>query len=110
MRSNRASLTRLLFCVPVLTLVFSVQAFPQEVLTGTITGRVLDNSGALIPGVEVSISSPAMIGGARNATTDEAGVYRFTLLPSGAYRVSFMLPGFKTPNIDGVDVHVGATM
>lgn len=82
----------------------------QAVVTGNITGRATDVSGALIPAVEVSISSPAMIGGARTAVTDEQGSYRFTLLPVGVYRVSFALPGFKTLNVDGVNVSAGATM
>ena len=64
----------------------------------------------MLPGVEVSITSPAMIGGARTAVTDEQGAYRFTQLPSGEYQVSFKLAGFKTLNIDGVRVDVGATM
>ena len=38
-------------------------AFSQS-LTGTITGRALDSSGAVLPGVEVAVSSPSMIGGA----------------------------------------------
>src|SRR5215467_7597444 len=86
-----------------------VPAFAQ-IQTGAITGRASDNSGALIPGVEVTITSPAMIGGARSAPTDELGVYRFTLLPAGTYRVSFALPGFRTLNIEGVTVDPGATM
>src|SRR5207244_5296413 len=98
-------------CVAITLLVVlrSVPAFAQ-VHTGSITGRAADNSGALIPGVEVSITSPAMIGGARSAPTDELGVYRFTLLPPGTYRVSFTLPGFKTLNVEGVVVPAGATM
>jgi Carboxypeptidase regulatory-like domain len=79
----------------------------SQAVTGTITGRALDASGALIPGVDVSITSPAMIGGARSAPTDEQGTYRFTLLPAGTYRVTFQLPGFKTLNIEGVDVTAG---
>ncbi|MGE0042011.1 MAG: carboxypeptidase regulatory-like domain-containing protein [Vicinamibacterales bacterium] len=78
--------------------------------TGTITGRALDASGALLPGVEVSIVSPSMIGGARTVVTDEQGAYRFTLLPSGEYRVSFRLMGFRTLNVEGVIVGVGQTM
>lgn len=81
-----------------------------QTTTGTITGRALDASGGVLPGVEVSITSPAMIGGARTAFTDEQGVYRFTQLPVGEYRVSFRLSGFKTLNIEGVRVATGATM
>src|SRR5215813_11880281 len=95
--------------VSFIVLSMSVCAFSQ-VQTGGITGRATDGSGALIPGVEVSITSPAMIGGSRAAPTDELGTYRFTLLPAGTYRVTFALPGFKTLNIEGVNVTPGATM
>src|SRR5687768_11579069 len=95
--------------IALLALACAAPAFPQTV-TGTITGRALDSSGGILPGVEVSITSPAMIGGARTAFTDEQGVYRFTQLPAGEYRVSFKLPGFKTLNIEGVRVDTGATM
>jgi hypothetical protein len=77
--------------------------------TGTITGRAMDSSSALIPGVEVSVASPSLIGGARTAITNEQGNYRFTQLSGGAYTVTFSLPGFKTLNIEGVRVAVGAT-
>lgn len=96
----------------VLTLILAVNspAFTQNQTTGAITGRVMDNSGALIPGVDVTISSPAMIGGARSVSTDERGSYRFTLLVPGTYRVSFALPGFKTLNIDGNTVETNKTI
>lgn len=96
-------------------LAFSLLAFlaapalSQTSTTGAITGRAQDASGALIPGVEVTITSPSMIGGARSATTDEQGSYRFTLLAPGVYRVSFALSGFKTLNLDAVDVIAGNT-
>src|SRR5262245_37413367 len=80
-----------------------------QTLTGNITVRAQDASGAVIPGVEVSISSPAMIGGARKETTDETGAYRVTLLTPGTYRVTFVLPGFKTLNVDGVLLTAGST-
>ena len=92
----------------ILVLACTASSFAQ-VSTGTLTGRAMDASGALIPGVEVTITSPAMIGGARSGVTDEQGAYRFTLLAIGVYRVSFALQGFKTLNIEGVDVTVGTT-
>jgi Carboxypeptidase regulatory-like domain len=108
MNVDRARRGVRLFVIPLLFLL-ARPAFSQ-ISTGAITGRALDNSGALIPGVEVTITSPAMIGGGRSAPTDELGVYRFTLLPIGVYRVSFALPGFKTLNIESVNVAAGATM
>src|SRR5436309_1777770 len=100
---------RFLF-VFVLVALCALPAFPQSAVTGNITGRAQDASGALIPGVEVSVTSPALIGGARTAVTDETGSYRFTLLPAGAYTVRFALTGFKTKNITDVNVTPGATM
>ena len=63
-------------------------AFAQSI-TGTITGRAVDSSGGVLPGVAVSITSPPMIGGAREAVTDALGTYRFTLVPPGVYQVKF---------------------
>src|SRR5262249_6139368 len=98
-----------LFALALLVLALAAPAFSQS-STGAITGRASDSSGALIPGVEVSITSPAMIGGARTAPTDETGTYRFTQLAPGTYRVSFALPGFKTLNVEGVTLAAGTTM
>src|SRR5204862_6026651 len=81
----------------------------SQIVTGNITARAQDTTGAVIPGVEVSVASPSMIGGARKEVTDETGTYRFLLLPPGTYRVSFALPGFKTLNIDGVVLTAGST-
>lgn len=106
---RRASITRSLLAILLLAAATAAPAFAQA-LTGTITGRALDSSGGVLPGVEVAISSPAMIGGARTGFTDAQGVYRYTQLPSGEYRVSFKLSGFKTLNVEAIRVDVGATM
>ena len=90
-------------------LLCTVSLFAQTIGTGAIVGRALDPTGAVIPGVEVTITSPQLIGGAHTTVTDELGVYRFELLRAGTYRVSFALPGFKTINIDDVGVVVNVT-
>lgn len=92
-------------CLLVLALSTFVSA--QE-FTGNINGRVTDSSNAVIPGVTITIKSPAMQG-ERTATSDEAGAYRFTLIPNGTYTVTYGLPGFKTLVRDGVIVEVGKT-
>ena len=92
-----------------ITALFAASGFAQTQTTGAITARASDSSGALIPGVEVTISSPALITGSRGAVTDEQGIYRFTELVPGTYRVSFALAGFKTLNIDGIPVAANAT-
>src|SRR5690242_11226945 len=98
-----------IFSLVCLAIVLAAPAYSQNQSTGAITGRAADTSGALIPGVEVTVTSPAMIGGARSAVTDEQGTFRFTLLPPGTYRVSFALTGFKTLNLESVDVIAGST-
>ena len=52
--------------------------------TGTIQGRVADASGAVLPGVTVTATSPSMIG-AQTQVTNENGTYRFPAVPPGVY-------------------------
>src|SRR5215831_9721127 len=106
----RRSSAHVYFSVCLVLALFVIPAFPQSAVTGNITGRAQDSSGALIPGVEVSITSPSMIGGARTEVTDETGSYRFTLLPAGVYSVKFALSGFKTKTLTDVNVTPNATM
>jgi hypothetical protein len=61
-----------------------------------IAGIVKDSSGAVLPGVNVEASSPALIEKSRTVVTDGAGQYRIVDLRPGTYEVIFTLPGFKT--------------
>ena len=63
--------------------------------TGTIQGRVTDAQGAVLPGVTVTATSPALIG-AQTAVTSETGNYRFPAVPPGELRLTFELAGFST--------------
>ena len=69
---------------------------------GSIAGSVKDPSGAVLPGVTIEASSPALIEKTRHAVSDSAGNYRLTDLPPGTYSVSFTLTGFKTVRREGV--------
>jgi len=73
--------------------IFPGNAFAQG---SGITGEVVDSSGAILPGVTVEASSPALIEQVRTAVTDGSGRYRFTDLRPGVYAVTFVLPGFNT--------------
>ena len=59
-----------------------------------IFGRVTDSSGGVLPGVTVTLSSPALLE-PRVAVTSETGTYQFPGLPLGAYSVKFELSGFN---------------
>ena len=61
---------------------------------GSITGIVKDASGAVLPGVTVEASSPALIEKTRSVVTDGTGQYRIVDLRPGTYTVTFALPGF----------------
>jgi hypothetical protein len=68
----------------------------------TIAGTVLDSSGAVMPGVTVEVSSPALIEKVRSATTDGSGQYRIINLSPGTYTVVFTLAGFNTVRREGI--------
>ena len=61
----------------------------------SIAGLVRDTSGAVMPGVLVEASSPALIEKTRSVTTDSSGQYKIVDLSPGTYEVSFTLAGFK---------------
>jgi carboxypeptidase family protein len=63
--------------------------------TATLTGTITDTSGAVLPGVTVTVSGESVIGGSRTAVTDPSGTYRFPALPPGDYKVTAELAGFK---------------
>src|SRR5215467_773825 len=67
-------------------------AYAQE---GQITGTVRDSQMAVMPGVTVEVTSPALIERVRTTTTDGVGAYRITNLPVGTYKVTFTLAGFN---------------
>jgi hypothetical protein len=70
----------------------------------TIAGVVRDASGAVLPGVTVEASSPALIEKVRSAVTDGSGQYRVIELRPGAYTVTFTLAGFSTVRREGVEL------
>jgi len=69
-----------------------------------IAGVVTDPSGAVLPGVTVEASSPALIEKVRTAITDGSGRYRIENLRPGQYTVSFSLSGFATTKRESLNV------
>ena len=95
---------RLLSCLLGLGLL-STSAVAQQ-LTGTMSGIVKDSQGAVVPGVTVTATSDALLGGPRTVVTNEMGTYQFTTLPPGTFQLSFGLSGFVTLKREGVVVQV----
>jgi hypothetical protein len=86
-------------------LLLSASAYAQ-VQTGTIAGTVTDTSGAVLPGVSITLTGDRLIGGPRTQVTDTSGTYRFDRLSPGSYSVKFELQGFRT--VDRSDIRVSA--
>lgn len=107
--SRRMHAWVLFAAVGVLTLGAANAAWAQAGTSATITGRVTDASGAVLPGVTVSVSSPALQVPEMTAVTDERGDYRLTPLPIGTYTASYELNGFQTSRRDGIRLTVGFT-
>jgi len=96
-RMRRACATTTL-CVALLIIPTVVQA------QATITGTARDASGAVLPGVTVEASSPALIERVRSVVTDGTGQYRIVDLRPGTYSVTFTLPGFSTVRREGIEL------
>ena len=97
----------------VLGLVIVASLLPRlaaaQAVTGTILGTVTDTTGATIPGATVTLANLGT-GLTRSLVTDDSGEYTAPSLPTGKYRLTAELPGFRTvtmPDIDlGVDQHL----
>src|SRR5438093_594267 len=74
-------------------------------ITATIRGTVSDTTGAVVPGVNVTVKSEET-GFTRSTVTNSSGVYSFPELPTGTYSVEVALTGFKTSVVRGVTLNV----
>jgi hypothetical protein len=72
-------------------------------------GIVKDATGAVLPGVTVEASSPALIEQVRTATTDSSGAYKIDNIRPGVYVLTFSLPGFSTVKKEGVELQSNFT-
>ena len=99
--------TRTTIFMLLVSFMLSSAAFGQRV-TGSIDGRVSDVSGAVLPGVEITVTNDST-GETRATITNEIGLYNIPLLRSGTYSVQASLPGFRTELRSGVLVEVDRT-
>src|SRR3954468_18761991 len=89
----------------VLVLLAWVVLIPTAALAqAVIAGSVKDASGAVLPGVTVEASSPALIEKVRSAISDGSGQYRIEDLRPGTYTVTFTLQGFSAYKREGIEL------
>ena len=78
-------------------------------LTGSIKGRITDQTGKPVSGAYIYLSSPSMVG-FRYFLTRDNGYYFFHNLPSGTYRMVVETPGFHASIINEIKVEAGKTL
>src|SRR5437667_15264 len=93
------------------TLIFAVIVLgtclsAAQISTATILGTVKDTSGALVPGVSITVKHTES-GLTRSVVSGERGAYNVPLLPVGAYEITTTMPGFKQQVRTGINLVVG---
>jgi len=82
----------------------------QELQSGSIRGRVIDDSGQALPGVSITISGPALLGKV-TAVTNAEGFFRApNLTPGAGYEIRAEVNGFETTVQTGIIVNLGKTI
>jgi Carboxypeptidase regulatory-like domain len=101
---QRGVLISLFFCGLSSVADLALAAQEQE---SSIIGQVTDASGAVLPGVTVTVSSSALLVKQMVDTTNARGEYRVIPLPIGVYSAEFSLSGFQTLRRDGIRLTAG---
>src|SRR5215471_1711340 len=96
---------RVLAALPILLVLAPGVSWAQEG-RATVTGRVVDATGAVIPGADVHVTS-AETGATASAHTNETGNYTIPYLLPGTYTLVIEIAGFKTVERKGIGVRVG---
>jgi carboxypeptidase family protein len=95
----------MLKCVKAIVLFVSVAVLPASAYAqASIVGIAKDASGAILPGVSVEASSPALIEKTRSVLTNGVGQYAIEDLRPGTYVVTFALSGFATVKREGIEL------
>jgi hypothetical protein len=96
--------SRIFSLIAIVCLLAVVVGWSQDT-RGTISGRVTDPSGAVIPGAQVVVINVAM-GNKTELTTNADGLYQATFLIGGIYRIEAAAQGFKKIVREGVEVRI----
>ena len=99
--------TTRLFAITATLALLCLSTAAAQVITGTIVGTVSDETGAVLPGVEITVLNPDT-GFTRTVISDDRGAYRAISLPVGPYEVRAELAGFQTTVRSGFGLTVGA--
>jgi trimeric autotransporter adhesin len=96
-----------LFVVFLLALGLSAATGQAQTLIGTVQGKVLDQQGAVLPGVNVTLTGDR---GSQTTVTDGHGEFRFVGTAPGTYVLKAEIPGFLPQQREQVIVGMGKTI
>jgi len=109
MHTNRSRFWVACFAAVLLIAGTVVTTSGQSILTGKLSGTITDDKGEPLPGVNLEITSPALISGKRATVSTAKGTFVFLNLPVGVYAVTASLAGFKTVVQEGVMISAGGS-
>src|ERR1035437_5864994 len=100
--------SRICSMIAILCLLTAGSVWSQDT-KGTISGRVTDPSGSVIPGAQVVVTNSAM-GTKSDLTTNAEGIYRAPALSPGIYQIEVVATGFKKAVRPGIEVRVADSL
>lgn len=108
--SARSLLVKLLVVTSFALFTGWIPSAGAQTSTGALRGFVKDNTGGVLVGVTVELSSPSRIGAPAVEVTDDQGLYAFRNLPIGEYAIAYSLQGFTSVRRENIRVEVGRTI
>src|SRR5438309_1385084 len=105
--ARSASLALIVGVLSFLSVFVPAKPASAQATAAGIVGTVTDGTGAVLPGVTVTATGPALQVPQVQSVTDEQGQFKLSPLPVGTYTVSYELSGFQTVKRQGVQLPVG---
>jgi hypothetical protein len=99
--------SRVTVCAVAILFQLAATVSAQQVQRGSIAGSITDDTGAALPGVNVTVTSPALQVPQIVRVSNERGEYQVLDLPAGTYRVAYELSGFATLVREGIELTTG---
>src|ERR1700681_735880 len=100
---------RSVFCALVIFLVGAIPRLSAQTATGSLIGRVTDDSGAVVSGVEITAVNPIK-GFTAHTISEDQGIYRFLYLEPATYNLTFKCAGFSTLERSGIALRSTETL
>src|SRR6266536_2005345 len=109
MRRSGSQVLQSVFAFVIGVALFGVTALNAQVDTGSITGVIADASGAVVSGAKVTLTNEGT-GASLTTTTGADGIYKFSPVRVGSYKLDVTSQGFQTTKQSGVQVNIGTNV